>query len=406
MNAGEQFCPSQHCALGGLKGQGNIIIHCPKRQRYRCKSCGQTFTARTGTVLAGLRKEPALVFQVLTLLTYGCPIQAIVAAFELDERTVADWRDRAGLHCQQVHQALLAQHNLDLQQVQADEIRAKARGKIVWLAMALMIPTRLWLGGVVSPQRERWLAERLMQLVAACARPLAPLLVVTDGWPAYPKAVLKAFRTKQPRATGQRGRARLVVWPELCYGRVVKYKLAGRLVAIKRFIERGTLPQVSGLLRRSGSGEAEKQEQQQQQQVLNTSYIERFNATLRQRLAVLTRRSRQSASQVLTLYSGMYLVGTVYNFCWPHHSLRQLHPNFQPAGVSDAQQPGPGRQPKWVPRTPAMASGLSDHIWSLEELLTYKLAPAPYVAPVAKKRGRPPKIKSSVVKVLNHHLVE
>ena len=405
MNAGEQFCPSQHCASGGLKGQGNITIHCPKRQRYRCKSCGQTFTARTGTVLAGLRKEPALVLQVLTLLTYGCPIQAIVAAFELDERTVADWRDRAGLHCQRVHQALVVQRNLDLHHVQADEIRAKARGKIIWLAMALMVPTRLWLGGVVSPGRERWLAQRLLQLVAACARPLAPLLVVTDGWPAYPKAVLQAFRSPQPRVSGQRGRSRLAVWPELCFGRVVKYKLAGRLVAIKRFIERGTLPQVNGLLRRSRSEHQPEQEQEQEQeqgqgQVLNTSYIERFNATLRQRLAVLTRRSRQSASQVLTLYTGMYLVGTAYNFCWPHHSLRQLHP--QPVEPCDRPPPDQ-RQPKWWLRTPAMASGLSDHIWSLEELLTYKVAPAPYVAVAPKKRGRPPKLKSSVVNVLNHH---
>ena len=381
MDAGGQFCPNPNCALPGKKGQGNISVHCPKRRRYRCRSCGKTFSERTGTIFSGLRKDPALVLQVLTLLTYGCPIQAIVAAFDLDERTVADWRDRAGLHCQQVHKTLVVQGQLDLVHVQADEVRVKARGKIVWLAMALMVSTRLWLGGVSSRERDHCLAQSLMQLVASCARTLSEVLVLTDGWPAYPKAVLKAFRTPQPRPLGQKGRPALAVWSGLCFAVVVKVKVAGRLVGIKRLLEHGTLAQAQALLKGSGGG-----------QVFNTSYIERFNATLRQRLAVLTRRSRQSANRVLTLHTSMYLLGTVYNFCWPHHSLRQLN---------SASATAPGA--KWLLRTPAMASGLTDHIWSLEELLTCKLAPPPYVAP--KKRGRPPKNKSSVVNERLHQQV-
>jgi hypothetical protein len=68
----------------------------------------------------GLRKPRDLIVIVVTLLTYGCPIQAIVHAFGLDERTVADWRDRAGVHCQQVHQQIVEQGQLDLMHVQAD----------------------------------------------------------------------------------------------------------------------------------------------------------------------------------------------------------------------------------------------------------------------------------------------
>ena len=65
-------------------------------------------------MLEGLRKPVDLIVIVVTLLTYGCPIQAIVHAFGLDERTVADWRDRAGIHCHQVHQELVEQGQLDL----------------------------------------------------------------------------------------------------------------------------------------------------------------------------------------------------------------------------------------------------------------------------------------------------
>src|SRR5205823_10057765 len=66
---------------------------------------------------------------------YGCPVQAIVHAFDLDERTVASWRDRAGAHCEQVHHALIETGKLDLVHVQADEIRVKGRKLIAWMGL-------------------------------------------------------------------------------------------------------------------------------------------------------------------------------------------------------------------------------------------------------------------------------
>jgi len=84
-------------------------------------------------MLQGLRKPTELIVIVVTLLAYGCPIQAIVHAFGLDERTVASWRDRAGRHCQKLHHAVVEQGNLDLVHVQADEIRVKGRRLIAWM---------------------------------------------------------------------------------------------------------------------------------------------------------------------------------------------------------------------------------------------------------------------------------
>jgi transposase-like protein len=366
MNTHEQFCPNLGCKARGQRGAGNITLHSQKRRRYKCTACGKTFSERRGTMFAGLRTDPSLVVIVVTLLAYGCPIQAIVQAYALDERTVAAWRDRAGEQCQAVHQAVVQQGNLDLAHVQADEIRVKGRGWIAWLGLALMVSTRLWLGGVVRATRDRTLADRLLNQVRACARRGCAVLVCVDGWTAYPKAILRAFREKIARP-GQPGRPRWQVWEALGIARVIKHTTqAGKSVLdITTQIVRGAPAFIAQQLFVSQGGVE-----------INTAYIERLNATCRERLAVLTRRCRHAAKRLEALQTGMYLVGSVYNFCTVHHALRL--PNFDEG-------------PRWAGRTPAMATGLTDHVWGVKELLTFKVAPPLYVPP--KRRGRPPKAR-------------
>src|SRR5512135_319890 len=177
MEPSEQFCPNPACRARGQTGQGNIAIHDRKRQRYRCKICKQTFSARRGTMFDGLRTSAELIVIVVTLLAFGCPVQAIVRAYGLDERTVASWRDRAGNQCQRVHEAIIEQGQLDLIHVQADEIRVKARGMIAWMGLAMMVSTRLWLAGVVSETRDKTLADRLLQQVRRCCQNLCEVLI-------------------------------------------------------------------------------------------------------------------------------------------------------------------------------------------------------------------------------------
>jgi transposase-like protein len=307
-------------------------------------------------MLEGLRKPTELIVIVVTLLAYGCPIQAIVHAFQLDERTVASWRDRAGRHCQQLHQALVPQGQLDAQHVQVDEIRVKGRRMIAWMGLSVMVSTRLWLGGVVSVHRDRRLADRLLHQVRACCRPLQAILVSTDGWAAYPGSIKRAFREKVKRTAG-RGRACLQVWSGLCIATVIKRTEKKRVVEVTRKMTRGTLEQANTLLQSSLGGT-----------VLNTAFIERFNGTMRERLASLTRKCRHAAQRLEALETGMYLIGCTYNWCFPHHEL------------STSKHVGSAC-------TPAMAARLTDHVWSVWEVLTYKVAPPAWVEP--KRRGRP-----------------
>src|SRR5215216_6621277 len=145
MNPHQQFCHNQACRAYGRSDEGHIVIHSQKERRYRCKRCGRTFSETKGTALYRMHKPTELVLTVVTLLAYGCPVQAIVAAFSLDERTVARWQLMSGHQCRRVHEHLVQAGGVLLSQVQADELRVRVVGGILWLASAISVSSRLWL---------------------------------------------------------------------------------------------------------------------------------------------------------------------------------------------------------------------------------------------------------------------
>src|SRR5256712_1454259 len=344
------FCPNVACPARGQTGQGNIGIHSRKDKRFLCTACQKTFSATKGTAFYRLRTSAETVSLVVTLLAHGCPLQAIVVAFGYDERTVASWVARAGDQGQAVQEHLVEQPR-GVGQVQADEIRVKKQGGIVWMALAMMVKTRLWLGGEVSTQRDMPLIRRLIERVRRCAAH-RPLLVCTDGLVAYIRAVRETFR--DPVHTGTGGRPRLRPWRHVLVAQAIKPYQRRRVVETERRIIDGTPARVETLRRRS-QGEG----------VINTAYIERLNATLPERLASAARRGRALARRTLTLQHGMYLIGTVYNFCTPHASLASA---------------GRGT-------TPAMAAGITDHCWTVQELLSFHVPPSRWTPPT--QRGRP-----------------
>lgn len=362
MEPQQLFCHNPDCPASGKVNRGNIGVHSRKQHRYICHECNNTFTWTKGTPFYRLHYPLEFVTQVITLLAYGCPLQAIVATFGIDERTVASWQQRAGEHCQQVHEHLVQQPR-DLGQVQADEIRVKHQGGIAWLAVALAVPTRLWLAGAVSACRDGELIQRLIKQVRQCTL-YRPLLLCVDGLAAYVSTIKQVFRFSI--FTGKPGRPQLRIWQHLCIVQVIKQhaqKQPRRVIGVIVRIAWGTSKQVKCLLK-----------QTQHTTTAHVSYIERLNGTFRSRISALVRRGRTLVRERRTLEPAMYLMGCVYNFCTPHQSLRLVL--YLPTGHR-----------RWVKRTPAMAAGITEHIWTVQQLLSYQVPLPPWQPP--RRRGRP-----------------
>src|SRR3972149_6948031 len=203
-----------------------------------------------------------------------------------------------------------------------------------WMALAIRVPTRLWLGGVVSPHRDLDLIQTLTDKIKGMAL-CRPLLLAVDGLPSYVSAFRNSFRTALPHWGSEKGRPKLVSWPNIAIVQVVKQHLDGQLNITRRIVQ-GSEEMVHSLIRKT-----------QGQGMINTAFIERLNS--------LARKTRTLVRKAQTLEAGMYVIGCLYNFCDPHHSLR-LKLSVGRFGH------------RWVQRTPAIAAGLADHIWTPAEL--------------------------------------
>jgi transposase-like protein len=321
-------CPNFAC-----DATGRIGVHSHKERRYICHACGKTFAETHATPLFGLKYPLWIVVLVLALLARGCPIPAVVFAFALDERTVADWQRKVGQHARQIHQHLVCQGQIDVGQVQADELYTKTQAGPVWVATAMSVFSRLWLWGAISWSRDERLITPVIEQTRAAAQPGKPILFAVDGFKAYVKCILKVFR--DPLYSGKRGRPPLLVWEDLHIVQVVKQRVGKRLVSITRRLAHGSLERAEAIM----------QATQVELGRINTAYIERLNATLRTWLPALVRRTRTPSGAREQLEAALFWTGCVYNFCHVHATL---------AG------------------TPAMAAGITDHVWSIDELIRYR----------------------------------
>lgn len=167
---------------------------------------------------------------------------------------------------------------------------------------------------------------------------------VSDGMDAYGEALKNRHCIVQtyPR-TGKRGRPRrdkLVAGPELRYGQVVK--------------ERDGRHRVIGVFKRNRYGDIPLTK-------ISTVYIERHNLTLRHENRRLTRKTIAFSKSVQGLQHQLSLYQGYYNFVRPHRGLR-LHTACRDNVLHKGQQ-----------RAPAVAAGLTDHIWTLKEFMSKRI---------------------------------
>jgi len=299
MNPPEHFCHTHGCWAYGRPGEGHVVIHRQRARRSRGQRCRRPCRATKGTALDRVPKPTALVGAVVTLLAHGGPLQAIGAAVGLDERTVTRWQAAAGAQCRRRHEPLVQAGRVELGQGQADELRGRGGGGVVGLASAVVVASRLWLGGVVGAPRDGGLIRAWLARVRACGARLAVLLC-TDGLASCGGAARRGFR--EPVRTGGRGRPRLVLPAGVLLAPAVKRRAKRRVVGVERRIVRG----------RAAAGRARLVASPgKPTAVLNTAFVERLTATFRARLAPLARRPRAAGRQAATLEAGMWLVGTV-----------------------------------------------------------------------------------------------
>ena len=256
--------------------------------------------------------------------------------FSIDERTVRAWLAKAGQHAKLVQDELVCNGHLELGQIQADEICVKVQGgKKVWMATAMDVFSRLFIWGEVSYSRNSQLITRLMFKVRQAASSVkATILFSVDGFSAYRKSILKVFHTKL--YTGLPGRPRHIPWPNIHIVQMVKTRHGYKLVNMTRRVLHGSWGLVCQIISMSQCGLG----------VINTASVERLNATFRARMPSLVRRTRSLARTLPRLEHELFWSGVVYNFCTVHTSLAA---------------------------TPAQAAGLTDHLWSIEELLRFRL---------------------------------
>jgi IS1 family transposase len=347
---------------------------CGQKQAL-CKACGSSVSLRYGTAYLGLDADPGIFETAVRALGEGTSLRATARIVEIDKDTACAWLDRAAQHGRLV--MLNLWRDLAVSECQLDELWSFVHTKEshlpwaqlydetygdAWVWVALAPQWRLVLAFVVG-KRTQESANLLLERVVHVTDEHIPFFT-SDQLPEYPVALLQTYgRWEQPPRQGSRGRypqPRRVPLPDLLYAQVVKKRQQGRVVAVTSQIVFGDPQAVEARLAASPVSHA-----------VNTSFVERDNLTQRQHSRRLTRRTNGFSKAWSWLDRQLWLSLAYYHFVLPHDSLRQPLPVPEPTR-------GAGSLRRWDPVTPAMAAGITDHVWSVRELLSYRV-PAPFL---------------------------
>src|SRR2546429_2916083 len=378
------FCPHPHCAYRGWVGLGNLrAIGHPSGGPWRqcsCTACEGYFQETHGTPLHGKRVAPDRLVWAVGALAEGLGIRTVARVFAVDPTTVLAWLVEVAGHAAAFSQHFL--HDIGVTQVQLDALFALLSAVKTGEVSAAEAVERLsrsprWVWAAIDPvtkllltvdagDRPLAMAQRVVHQVVQVLAPGCVPLFVTDGFKEYATALLAHFgqwvQLPRRQATGPAPKPRWLPRPGLLYAQVIKTVRRRRLVNVTHRVVFGTLDRVNAVLAACGWQ-------------INTAFVERLNLTIRQHVAAVGRRVTTLCKGEDGLRQQLALYQVYYNFCLPHASFRQALPQSVPTK-------GTGSATQWRPYTPAMAAGLTDRVWTLREVLLYRVPPWPQPAGV------------------------
>ena len=379
VNTSHHFCPNPDCAYRGWVGWGNLRANGhPSGRPWRqllCVACRHYFLETLGTLFHGKRVPVELIVRVVACLAEGLGIRGTARVFEVDPNTVLQWLVEAAEQLRAFSQYFL--HDVRVRQVQLDELfallSAGKDGRVseteaiarlersphwVWVAMD---PESKLLLAIDVGERTLAMAQRVVHQVAQVLAPDCAPLFLTDGFREYLTALLTHYgqwvQLPRRQAKGPSPKPRWMPQPQLLYAQVVKTVRRRRLVRVSHRVVFGPLEAVAQVLAACGWQ-------------IQTAFVERLNLTLRQHVAAVGRRVSTLCKGEDGLRQQLAIFHCYYNFCLPHASVRQPLP--QPERTN-----GTGSARQWRPYTPAMAAGLTDRVWSLQEVLLFRVPPWP-----------------------------
>jgi IS1 family transposase len=366
----DQPCPNPDCSLYKMMHKGNVsaistyMTHSGKRRILRCAQCKMCFSETRDTVFFDLRTSEEKVMMALKMLLVKVDLAGIRFVLGVTEETVLEWLARAAHKAQEINVHLLRE--LPVTQVQLDEMwnfiarkhssESDRRGESPetsadgrqWIWVSFAPEYRLMLATFIGP-RTMASAQSLIGATAAVVKGVPCFF--SDGFSCYLLALLAYYHTLITFArTGKRGRPKNPVMaphPDLVYGQLIKQKVNGRLKTLSTRILVGA------------------ERLQERGLTISTALIERVNLTMRQALAPLVRKTYSFCKDREQMRRRVVFFQAFYNVARPHQSLRT------PLPVCEHVLPGI-IQPKWAHRTPGMAAGITDHVWTFRELLTVK----------------------------------
>jgi IS1 family transposase len=377
IDTSKHFCPHTGCRYRGWLGLGNLRANGhpsggPWRQFHRT-ACQGYFPEHHGTLCHGKQVPVELIVRVLACLAEGLGIRATACVFEVDPNTVLQWLSEAADQLQAFAHYFLCE--IHMRQLQVDELYAvlsamktgdlsedEAIRRLAqsphWVWTAVDPETKLLLAIDVGP-RTRAMAQRVLHQMARCLAPDCVPLFLSDGFKDYLPAILTHFgcwvHPERHHAKGPVPKPRWMPRPELLYAQVIKTMRRRRLVGGTHRVVFGTREAVEQILAACGWQ-------------LQTAFVERLNLTIRQHVAAIGRRVTTVCKSEEGWRPQVVLLQLYYNFVLPHASVRQALAEPVPTN-------GGGSAKLWRPCTPAMAVGLTDHVWSLREVMMFRVPP-------------------------------